>query len=181
MRYKLILLDRDGVINVDRLDSVRTPEQLIMIPGAAAAVARLNQAGLKTALCTNQSILGRGWVTQEVFDTIHIKLVAELAAEGAKLDTILVAPDAPDAATPRRKPGPGMLQEALNLHGLWPDEAVMIGDSLVDAQAAKAASVPFILVRTGKGHKTETELSPGDYILIVDDLPAAVDALFTAP
>ncbi|MFD2264025.1 D-glycero-alpha-D-manno-heptose-1,7-bisphosphate 7-phosphatase [Lacibacterium aquatile] len=180
MRYKLILLDRDGVLNVDRADSVRTPEQLIMIPGAAAAVARLNRAGLRTTLCTNQSILGRGWVTQAVFDTIHDKLIAALAAEGARLDHILVAPDAPDAATPRRKPGPGMLQEALNLHGLWPDEAVMIGDSMVDAQAAKAAGVPFILVRTGKGSKTELDLPPSERLFVADDLPSAVDALFTA-
>jgi D-glycero-D-manno-heptose 1,7-bisphosphate phosphatase len=159
MKFRLVLLDRDGVLNVNLPGSVRTPAALEMIPGSAAAVARLCRAGLKTALVTNQAVLGRGEVDEATFDAIQQKLLSALAAEGGRLDTVHVAPDMAEQATPRRKPGPGMLTEALNLHGLWPDEAVMVGDSLTDLQAARAASVGFVLVRTGWGEKTLAQLA----------------------
>ena len=106
----LVLLDRDGVINHDRPDSIKNPDEFIMIDGSAKAVARLNAARHQVALVTNQSIIGRGTIDWSMLDRIHEKMTAALAREGAFIDRIYVCPDAPWEATERRKPGPGMLR-----------------------------------------------------------------------
>lgn len=175
----LVLLDRDGVLNQDRPDSVRTPDALVMIPRAAAAVARLNRAGVRVAVVTNQSIVGRGLIDEAMLGRIHDRLAAKLAEDGARLDALLVAPDAPDAATDRRKPAPGMLNEALAQFGERPDKCPMIGDALRDLEAAKAAGCPRVLVRTGKGRATEADSWPADIdpVSIHDDLWDAVEAM----
>ncbi len=176
---RLVLLDRDGVLNHDLPQSVRRAEEYRPIPGAAAAVAQLNRAGILTALTSNQSILGRGAVTAYDFACIMRCLYADLAAAGAWLDSVHIAPDAPDRATPRRKPGPGLLLEAMTTLGVGPEATVMIGDSGTDAGAAAAAGVPFLLVRTGKGAATEPGLLGGPMapLAVVDDLTAAVALL----
>ncbi len=107
----LVLLDRDGVLNEDRPDSVRSPAQLTMLPRAAEAVARLNRSGARTVVVTNQSVVGRGLIDEAMLQQIHARLRDELSRAGAQLDDILFCPDAPDGATDWRKPGPGMLQE----------------------------------------------------------------------
>lgn len=175
---RLVALDRDGVLNHDSDDHIQRPDQLRMIPGAAAAVARLNRAGLTVVLTTNQSILGRGWVTPAQFWEIQEVMLAALRAEGAWLDRIFVAADHPDRPSARRKPGPGMLLEALAEFGVAPEQAVMIGDQPTDARAAAAAGIGFRLVRTGKGRRTEAAPPPGaPFLSIDDDLAAAVDRL----
>ena len=133
------MLDRDGVLSQERSDYVKHPGELIMLPGAAEAVARLNEAGIKTALVTNQSAVGRGIISNEMLARIHDKLRADLAAAGATLDLLLTCTDPPWAATDRRKPGPGMLREAMAHFRAGPHEAVMIGDQLADLRAAQAA------------------------------------------
>ena len=153
----LILVDRDGVLNEDRPDSVKSPEELVLYPDALKAVARLKQAGHIVALITNQSILGKETISWDQFDKIQGKLLGALSAEGASLDRIYVAPDAPWAATERRKPGAGMLQEALADSGFVAETAPMVGDALRDLQAAHKIGCPRILVRTGKGRKTEQD------------------------
>lgn len=178
-RPKLVLLDRDGVLNHDRPDFVKNPDELVMIDGAAKAVAALTQAGIKTCVVTNQSCIGRGIITEDMLNRIHAKLFDELAKAGAKLDLVLFAPDAPGPHTPRRKPAPGMVLEALRHFRCLPDEAVMIGDAERDLRAAYGAKVPRILVRTGKGAKTlgaglPTDLLP---VAVFDDLAAAVHHL----
>lgn len=177
----LVLLDRDGVLNRDRPESVRTPEELIMIPRAGAAVARLNRAGIRVAVVTNQSVVGRGVIDEAMLAGIHDRLAAMLAEDGARLDALLIAPDAPDAATVRRKPAPGMLNEALAQFGERPDKCPMIGDALRDLEAASAAGCPRVLVRTGKGRATEAAGWPAsiDPVRIHDDLWDAVDAILT--
>lgn len=176
---RLVLLDRDGVLNEDRPTSVRSPDELIPIPRAAGAVARLNRAGLRVAVCTNQSILGRGIIDETMLDSIHARLAAALTSEGAHLDAIFVAPDAPDRATSRRKPGPAMLQEALARFAADPAETPMIGDSLRDLQAAGAAGCQRHLVLTGKGRDTARAGLPPelDPVTIHEDLWHAVDHL----
>jgi len=174
---RLVLLDRDGVLNQDRDDYVKSPDELIVLPGAPAAVARLNRAGIKVAVVTNQSAVGRGIITLAGLDAIHARLGAHLRAADAALDALLFAPDAPTGASERRKPGPGMLREALAQFGVAPDEAVMIGDQPTDVEAARRAGVAFLLVRTGKGRKTEAALAPGDARAVYDDLAHAVAAL----
>src|SRR5690348_633741 len=97
---RLVLLDRDGVLNADREDSVKTPAELVMLPGAAEAVARLNNAGRLVALVSNQSVVGRGIIDAAMLARIQEKLTGELAGAGAKLDAVFYCPDAPHAAGP---------------------------------------------------------------------------------
>ena len=136
---RLVLLDRDGVLNEDRPQSVRTPGDLVLLPRAAEAVARLNRAGIRVVVVTNQSIVGRGIIDGAMLDRIHDRLRDELARAGARLDAILVAPDAPDAATARRKPGDAMLREAMDRFGAIGGETAMIGDALRDLAELRIA------------------------------------------
>lgn len=172
----LILLDRDGVLNEDRPDHVKNPDELRMIPRSAEAVARLNGAGHKVALVTNQSGLGRNLYDDAMLERIHDKLKSELRVKGGHLDAIFVCPDAPWQATDRRKPGPGMLREALSRFRTSPSETVMIGDGARDLEAAAKAGIARILVRTGKGAATQAE-GLGAHVLpvkVCDDLWHAV-------
>jgi D-glycero-D-manno-heptose 1,7-bisphosphate phosphatase len=174
---RLVLLDRDGVLNRDRTDYIKSVDELMMLPGAPQAVARLNRAGIKVAVVSNQSAVGRGIISQAGLDAIHASLSAHLAAQGAALDALLFAPEAPDRATDRRKPGPGMLLEAMAHFQAGPADSVMIGDQPTDAEAARRAGIGFILVRTGKGRTTEAALAPGRALAVFDDLRGAVAAL----
>jgi len=151
----LILLDRDGVLNEDRADHVKNPDELIMIPCAAEAVARFNARGHKVALVSNQSGLGRGLYNEAMLARIQEKLEAAVRAARGHLDATFICPDPPWAATDRRKPGPGMLREAMSQFRVPPEETVMIGDALRDLEAAAKAGVQRILVRTGKGAATQ--------------------------
>ncbi|MDJ0947872.1 MAG: HAD-IIIA family hydrolase [Alphaproteobacteria bacterium] len=175
----LLLLDRDGVLNEDRADSVRTPGELVMLPRAAAAVARFNGAAVRVALVSNQSVVGRGLIDDAMLERIHDKLLNELAREGARLDAALYCPDAPWAATPRRKPGPGMLHEAIHRFGADPDRTVMVGDAVTDLQAAVAAGCRRALVRSGKGRDAQAAGLPPEVlpVAVYEDLWRAADAL----
>ncbi len=153
----LILLDRDGVLNEDRPDFVKNPGELIMIPGAAEAVARLKNAGHHLAIVTNQSCIGRGIISTDMLDQIHQKLMQALHAVGGDIDHIYVAPDAPWEASENRKPGAGMIYQALDRFRSSHSNAVMIGDAKRDLEAATKAGVHRILVQTGKGMKTQKE------------------------
>ena len=175
----LVLLDRDGVLNHDRDDYVKSPGELEMIEGAAEAVAALNRAGHQVALVTNQSAVGRGVIPAAMLERIHDDLRDRLARAGAHLDAILVCTDAPWAASERRKPGSDMLREALAQFRAEPGPTPMIGDTLVDLQAAARAGCRRILVRTGKGAATQAAGLPGEVlpVAVYDDLAAAVAAL----
>jgi D-glycero-D-manno-heptose 1,7-bisphosphate phosphatase len=179
---RLVLTDRDGVLNEDRPEGVTHPDQLRLIAGAADALRRLNRAGIPVACLTNQSAVGRGVIGAPELQAIHARLTAELAAAGARLDLILIAPDAPERAGPRRKPAPGMLLEALDHFRVSADEAVMIGDDLRDLEAAAAAGCPRILVRTGKGAALAAAGIPERLqpVRLCDSFAAAVDRLLGA-
>lgn len=179
---RLVLLDRDGVINIDRRDSVKSLDEMALIPGSAAAIARLNAAGIKVAVVTNQSVVGRGVIPLRQLEAIHARLAEMLAREGARLDALFVCTDPPGAPSQRRKPRPGMLIEALQRFGAQPGQTPMIGDDLRDLEAAHAAGCPRVLVRTGKGVATQaagipTALLP---VAVHADLATAVDALLAA-
>ena len=176
---KLVMLDRDGVLTEERADYVKQPGELRMLPGAAEAVARLNAAGIKTALITNQSVVGRGIIPAEMLERIHAKLRSDLAAAGARLDLILVCTDAPWGASERRKPSPGMLREAITHFRISPHEAVMVGDQLSDLRAAQGAGARPILVRTGKGAELLALGLPQDILTVsvYDSVGLAVEAL----
>ena len=174
---KLVLLDRDGVINQDREDSVKSIAEFFFIPHAATAIRRINQSGIKVAVATNQSVVGRGIITAQHLEDIHRHMIRELSLQGATIDGIYVAPDHPDFATSRRKPGCGMVIEALRDFSCTPQDAVFIGDALRDLQAASSAGCESILVRTGRGHRTEQEGIPPSIkpIYVGEDLLQAAE------
>jgi D-glycero-D-manno-heptose 1,7-bisphosphate phosphatase len=177
---RLILLDRDGVLNEDRADYVKSPAELVMVPGAAEAVAQMNRSGAKVCLVTNQSAVGRGIISQDMVERIHARLFENLRRAGAHIDLIRTCFDAPWAATERRKPGPGMIREALAHFRLAPCDAFLIGDQITDLQAAQAAGVSRGLVRTGKGAETQSKGLPHGLlpVSIYDTLMDAAQSLF---
>jgi D-glycero-D-manno-heptose 1,7-bisphosphate phosphatase len=179
---KLVMLDRDGVLIEERADYVKHPGELVMIPQAAEACARLNGAGIKVAVVSNQSAVGRGIIGADMLERIHEKLRRELAVYEARLDLLLTCPDPPWAAGERRKPRPGMLREALAHFRIAPSEAVMIGDQLSDLAAARAAGVTPVLVRTGKGAETQAKGLPQDIlpVSVYVSLHGAVEALLSS-
>jgi D-glycero-D-manno-heptose 1,7-bisphosphate phosphatase len=178
---RLALLDRDGVLNEDRTDYVKNPNELRMIARAADACAALNRAGVKIAVVSNQSGVGRGIFTADMLERIHAKLFDELRRAGARIDLLLTCNEPPWSLSDRRKPKAGMLREALNHFRLAPHQAFMIGDQLRDLQAAQALNVRRILVRTGKGADLQAKGLPEDIlpVSVYDDLYSAVEALLT--
>lgn len=170
---RLLLLDRDGVLNENREDYVKHPDELVLLPGVGKALARLNQKDIRTAVVTNQSVVGRGIITESMLQKIHDHLRHALEKDGARLDAIFYCTDTPDAPGPRRKPNPGMLREALERFSADPAKTPMIGDALRDMEAAAAIGCPRILVRTGKGKVTQAAGLPKSV------LPVAVYANFS--
>ncbi|MBI3506337.1 MAG: HAD-IIIA family hydrolase [Proteobacteria bacterium] len=179
---KLVLIDRDGVLNEDRADYVKNPGELVMLPGAGAAVARLNEAGLLVAVCTNQSPIGRGIFDEAMLARIHDKLRGELARDKARLDAIFHCPDAPGRPSRCRKPAPGMLTDALQRFGASARETPFIGDNVTDMLAAAAIGCPRHLVRTGHGARTQSAGLPPETlpVAIHETLADAVEALLSA-
>jgi D-glycero-D-manno-heptose 1,7-bisphosphate phosphatase len=174
----LILLDRDGVLNHEPAGGfVRSPDELALMPGVGKAVARLNARGWPVAVCTNQSCIGRGIIDAAMLGRIHERLFDLLARDGAAIDALFFAPDPPWAPTERRKPGAGMLREAMQRFGAAPQETVFIGDNLIDLQAAHKAGCRRILVRTGKGAGVQAAGIPPELlpVTVAENLAEAVD------
>ena len=172
----LYLLDRDGVVIVNRATNVKTPGDLELLPGVAEAIARLNGAGFDVAICTNQPEVARGVLSQEQLGVVHEALRQMLAARGATVDLTLCC--AYDHKSPRRKPGGGMLREALARYGAVPAETPFVGDQVDDLKAAFHAGCRRVLVLTGLGRKTLERglpqyLSP---VAVHTDLADVVDA-----
>jgi D-glycero-D-manno-heptose 1,7-bisphosphate phosphatase len=180
---KVVLIDRDGVLNEDRTDYVKNPGELVVIPGVGDAIALLNSAGLKVAIVSNQSAVGRGIISQSMLEQINEHLSAMLRKAGARIDLFLVCTDAPGQPSERRKPAPGMLREALTHFRVQPIDAVMIGDQLSDLRAAKAAGCARFLVRTGKGAQTQAQGLPADIlpVAVYDSLMEAAVSLVAKP
>jgi|Deesub1362B_J571_1020462.scaffolds.fasta_scaffold05107_3 D-glycero-D-manno-heptose 1,7-bisphosphate phosphatase len=151
---KALLLDRDGVLNEDRPESVLSWEAFRFLPGSLEALARLNSLGKRVFLVTNQSCIGRGLLSPEGLSAIHGRMVKEIRRAGGNLDGIYVCPHRPDEGCSCRKPGPGLITQALREHALNPSETLFVGDSFRDWEAARAAGISFALVRTGKGEET---------------------------
>ena len=172
----LFLLDRDGVVVVNRKDNIKTPAGLELIPGAAEAIARLNGAGFDVAICTNQPEVARGAMSHGELDAVHEALTSMLAAKGARIGPILCCTC--ECKTPRMKPAAGMLREALAIYGARAAETPFVGDQVDDLKAAFHAGCPRILVRTGLGRRALEDALPQyvEPVAVHDDLAAAVDA-----
>ena len=176
-QVKLIILDRDGVINYDREQFIKSPDEWRPIPGSLEAIARLNHAGFRVVVATNQSGLGRRLLDTATLISIHEKLHKALAQVGGRIDAVFFCPHTADANCDCRKPKPGMLVDIGQRFGVELTGVPCIGDSLRDLQAAEACGAQPILVLTGKGEKT---LRDGDFpknTIIFPDLAFAATAL----
>ncbi|MDH3746933.1 MAG: D-glycero-beta-D-manno-heptose 1,7-bisphosphate 7-phosphatase [Gammaproteobacteria bacterium] len=175
---RMVVLDRDGVINRDAADFVKSVDEWIPLPGSIEAIAALSKAGFTVAVASNQSGLARGLVDRRALRAMHSKLRRLVGKHGGHVDRIVVCPHGPDDGCNCRKPKPGLLQRLarhyqVSLHGV-----PVVGDSLRDLEAAMSVGAEPILVRTGNGRKTEGSLAgPLANIDVFDNLAAAADSL----
>jgi D-glycero-D-manno-heptose 1,7-bisphosphate phosphatase len=174
---KLVILDRDGVINHDSDQFIKSPEEWKSIPGSLDAIARLSQAGYRVVVATNQSGVGRGLFDMAVLNAIHDKMCKAVAQAGGRIDAIFYCPHAADSNCNCRKPKSGMIEEIAVRYNMSLEGVPAIGDSLRDLEATARLGAQPILVLTGKGTKTKAAggLPPGT--LIYPDLAAAVATL----
>jgi D-glycero-D-manno-heptose 1,7-bisphosphate phosphatase len=174
---KLVILDRDGVINYDSDAYIKSPEEWKPIPGSLEAIALLNQAGCHVVVATNQSGVGRGLFEMATLNAIHDKMHRALGLVGGRIDAIFFCPHAQDAGCACRKPKPGLLEDIARRFNTSLRDVPSIGDSLRDLQASAAVGAQPILVLTGKGSKTrrEGDLPPGTRVFA--DLAAAAKSL----
>lgn len=151
---KLIILDRDGVINEDSDNYVRSVNEWMPVPGSIRAIAELSKAGYTITVATNQSGLARGYFPESELTAMHNKMNALVEAEGGKIETILFCPHGPDDHCECRKPKSGMMLQLIAEHNASASETWVIGDSLRDLQAGLNAGCKAALVKTGKGERT---------------------------
>ncbi|VVP71624.1 D-glycero-beta-D-manno-heptose-1,7-bisphosphate 7-phosphatase [Pseudomonas fluorescens] len=168
---KLLILDRDGVINHDSDAYIKSLEEWIPIPGSIEAIAQLSKAGWTVAVATNQSGIARGYYPLATLEAMHERLRELVAEAGGEMGLIVYCPHGPDEGCDCRKPKPGMLRVIgehyrVALGGVW-----FVGDSSGDLNAASAVDAQPVLVKTGKGQRTLSKGIPED-TLVFDDLAA---------
>jgi D-glycero-D-manno-heptose 1,7-bisphosphate phosphatase len=174
---KCVILDRDGVINFDSDQFIKSPDEWKPIPGSLEAIARLNQAGYRVVVASNQSGVGRGLFDMATLNAIHAKMHKLAYQAGGRIDAVFFCPHAADSKCACRKPKPGLFQEIgsrlhMDLKGVF-----AVGDALRDVEAALAVGAQPILVRTGKGIKTlEAGQLPSD-VPVYDNLLQAAQAI----
>lgn len=175
---RLVILDRDGVINHDSDAYIKSLDEWVPYPSSIEAIARLTQAGWTVAVATNQSGIARGYYDETTLASMHDELQRQVAEAGGKIAHIAYCPHGPNDGCTCRKPETGLLEQvrdALGLESLagsW-----MVGDSLRDLQAGEPMGCRSVLVRTGKGQRTEAKGIGLDCALVFDDLSAFVDWL----
>nr|WP_233097204.1 D-glycero-beta-D-manno-heptose 1,7-bisphosphate 7-phosphatase [Pseudomonas sp. MF6755] len=173
---KLLILDRDGVINYDSDAYIKSVDEWIPLPGSIEAIAQLSKAGWTVAIATNQSGIARGYYDIATLDAMHARLRTLVAEQGGEVGLVVYCPHGPDEGCDCRKPKPGMLKiiaehYKVPLAGIW-----FVGDSLGDLEAAKAVDSQPVLVKSGKGEKTQAKNLPVG-TLIFDDLAAVAAEL----
>jgi D-glycero-D-manno-heptose 1,7-bisphosphate phosphatase len=147
---KLVILGRDGVLNVYREDHVKAPEEWLPVPGALEAVARLNHAGWHTVVATNQAGIGRGMIDMASINAVHAHMNRQLMTLGGRIDAVFFCPHTPEDGCDCRKPQPGMMKDIGHRYGADLAGVPMVVDTLRDLQAAAAAGCPPHLVCTGR-------------------------------
>jgi len=177
---KLIVLDRDGVINHDSAQFIKSPDEWRPIPGSLEAIARLNHAGYRVVIATNQSGIGRGLFDMATLNAIHDKMNKALAVAGGRIDALFYCPHTADADCECRKPKSGMLAEIGVRFGVDMAGVPCIGDSVRDLVAAEAVGAQPMLVLTGKGEKTLRDGNFPKNTIIFPDLAFAVSALLAS-
>jgi len=171
---RAVFLDRDGTLIEDK-DYLSRPEEVVIYPGAGAALRALQDAGFALFVVTNQSGVGRGYFTLTDVEKVHHHLARELAREGVRFHKFYVAPEAPDQPSRGRKPSPQFLFDARDEFGIELPESYMIGDKLIDLECGWNAGLKkCVLVRTGYGAKMEREyVGKLGQAVVVDELAAA--------
>jgi len=177
---KLIILDRDGVINYDSAQFIKSPDEWRPIPGSMEAIARLSHAGFRVIVATNQSGIGRGLFDFSTLNAIHDKMHRQLASVGGRVDAIFYCPHTADSDCECRKPKPGMLLEIGQRFGIELAGVPCVGDSLRDLDAAAAVGCQPMLVLTGKGERTLREGGFPRNSVIYPDLAFTVSALLAS-
>ncbi len=170
-----VILDRDGVINEDSDAYIKSPQEWRPIPGSLEAIARLNHAGYRVVVATNQSGVARGYYDLETLAAVHTKMEQRLQRVGGHLDGIFFCPHGPDDGCDCRKPLPGLLHQIAQQFKLNLPDTIVVGDSLRDIQAAMVVHAHPILVRTGKGEQTLAQLDTAAAFPICDNLARVVD------
>ncbi len=178
---KLVILDRDGVINYDSSRYIKSPEEWKPLPGSLEAISQLNQSGYRVVVATNQSGVARGLFDMATLNAIHQKMIEALAQQGAALDAIFFCPHANEARCDCRKPGIGMFEEIQQRYNIPLSEVPAIGDSLRDLTAAARAGAQPMLVLTGKGQKTRDAGGLPAHTRVFSDLSEAVRAIVGSP
>ena len=176
---KLIILDRDGVINHDSDDYIKSPDEWQPIHGSLEAIAKLHQWGYKIVVTTNQSGIAKGLFTMDTLSAIHEKMLEAVSSAGGKIDAIFFCPHEDSDECSCRKPSPGLFDSIAVRFGMELTNVPMIGDSLRDLQAAETASGQPILVLTGKGKQTQKKNLPSK-TKVYDNLSAYVTELLQA-
>lgn len=176
---KLIVLDRDGVINVDSDQFIKSPDEWKPIPGSLEAIARLNESGWRVVVASNQSGVGRGLFDMDTLNAINEKMTKAIGQAGGRLDAIFFCPHSADSTCDCRKPRPGMFVQIAERFNVDMKGVPVVGDSLRDLQAGVAVGCQPYLVLTGKGAKTQADPALPEGTLVFPDL-AAVAAQLTA-
>jgi D-glycero-D-manno-heptose 1,7-bisphosphate phosphatase len=181
MSFRHVILDRDGVLNYEAPEGsyVREPAEFHWLPGALEGLALLRRAGLRLSVATNQAGVGRGVMSLEQLAAVHERMQSEAAAHGGALDAVLYCPHAPEEQCSCRKPAPGLIREAVARSGITPADSIVVGDDRRDLEAAERAGVAAVLVRTGKGRRTE-ELLGNAAVPAYDDLRELARAILAA-
>ena len=164
---RLVILGRDGILNVYREDHVKSPDEWEPIPNALEAVARLNHAGWHTVVATNQSGIGRGMIDMASVNTVHQRMMQRLAEAGGRLDAVFFCPHTPEDDCDCRKPKPGLMKQIAQRYGIELRTVPMVADTLRDLQAAHAAGCEPHLVRTGRA----AALTDKQVVEIVQQVP----------
>jgi D-glycero-D-manno-heptose 1,7-bisphosphate phosphatase len=172
-----VFLDRDGVINENRADHVKSWSEFRFLPGALEAIARLSRAGIRLFIITNQAIVDRGMVSRATVDSLNQQMVEEIEREGGRIEAVAYCPHRAEDRCACRKPQPGLLLGLAATYHLDMDNAVIIGDALTDMQAGLTAGCQGILVLTGRGREqlARAAASGCNGFRIAADLSAATD------
>lgn len=171
---KLVILDRDGVINQDSVTFIKNPNEWIPLPGSLEAIALLNQHGYRVAVATNQSGIARGYFDMATLNAIHDKMHKALAQVGGRVDALFYCPHAAEDGCSCRKPKTGMIEEIGRRFNIELSRVAGVGDALRDLQAFASAGCQPLLVRTGKGEQTLAEGHLPAGTIVLPDLAAAV-------
>lgn len=175
---KLVVLDRDGVINQDSDNFIRSADEWLPIDGSAEAIARLTKSGFTVAVATNQSGIGRRLLSVTQLDAIHARMCRHIEKAGGRIDKIVFCPHLPDAGCDCRKPEPGLLTQLQDYYDIDMRGVPFIGDSERDLRAARAIGARPILVLTGNGRTTLAAIDRlGDPVEVFEDLSDAAEAL----